>query len=414
MNTAQQANCPTIHRDRLEVVLKTVERCNINCTYCYYFNKSYTGYARRRPYIAPKTIRVLGAFLSDAVSDLSLQEIQIDIHGGEPTMQRKQEFDWMCGYLREELASIDLKFNIQTNAMLVDEGWIRLFQKYRVDVGVSVDGPARYHDIFRIDHKGRGTYVKTRDGIVRLKQAEQDGRIGSVGALVVINPKFDAATVYNHITQDLGLTQIDFLLPDETHDSFGNQGSEAYGRYLCDLYDKWLVKPERVVIRYIRRTLLRLLSAGDFGVFSNYKHNARKYPIITIQNNGDLRIDDSLRTLPVWEEASEANINSVSLKRFLTYPVFNSLERAALHLPEICQKCCWEKVCGGGYLVHRHSRDNGFNNESIYCRAMQMFFAHVGTNLLHNDISAGSLAASIFSGIPIDLQAVRCERYPRR
>lgn len=34
------------------VILKTVERCNINCTYCYYFNSKDQSYLNRKPYIS--------------------------------------------------------------------------------------------------------------------------------------------------------------------------------------------------------------------------------------------------------------------------------------------------------------------------------------------------------------------------
>jgi uncharacterized protein len=36
-------------------------------------------------------------------------------------------------------------------------------------------------------------------------------------------------------------------------------------------------------------------------------------------------------------------------------------------LSETCRRCDLVRVCGGGYFPQRYSRENGFQNTSVYC-----------------------------------------------
>jgi uncharacterized protein len=44
-----------------------------------------------------------------------------------------------------------VKFDIQTNGVLIDESWCELFERHRdsLAVGISCDGPAELHDSYR-------------------------------------------------------------------------------------------------------------------------------------------------------------------------------------------------------------------------------------------------------------------------
>jgi len=37
--------------------------------------------------------------------------------------------------------------------------------------------------------------------------------------------------------------------------------------------------------------------------------------------------------------------------------------------------CNWMEFCKGGYLPHRFSNKNGFNNSSVACEALQNIFS---------------------------------------
>lgn len=118
-------------------VLKTVERCNINCTYCYFFNDLDKSYLKHPKYISFETLLQISEFLMRGVQDLNIENVVIIFHGGEPLMQKKTQFDTMCKLFNDTLGNITrLSMSIQTNALLVDEDWIALFEKYDINIGV--------------------------------------------------------------------------------------------------------------------------------------------------------------------------------------------------------------------------------------------------------------------------------------
>lgn len=160
---------------RLEVILKVAERCNIACTYCYFFDPRNTDFESRPPLISVETIDHVAAYLLNAARRHQLKVIQIDLHGGEPLLMKRDRFDDMCRRLTRTLQPVvDLRISLQTNGMLLDDLWTDLLVKHGVFVGVSLDGPPEVHDLRRIDHDGRGTYVRVVEGLKRFQARRPD------------------------------------------------------------------------------------------------------------------------------------------------------------------------------------------------------------------------------------------------
>jgi uncharacterized protein len=47
-----------------------------------------------------------------------------------------------------------------------------------------------------------------------------------------------------------------------------------------------------------------------------------------------------------------------------------------------CRGCPVRAVCGGGYLPHRYSSRNGFDNPSVYCRDLMKLIVHIQARVL--------------------------------
>jgi len=382
----------------IEVILKTVERCNINCSYCYYFrgNQEYLHLPKS---ISRDTVKHIADFLVQGAKELGLKSIQIDCHGGEPTMQKKETFDWMCSHFRTALSPhVALNLAMQTNATLVDDGWIALFEKHQVHVGVSLDGPRAYHDVARLDHKGKSTYEKTTQGTALLTAAAAQGRIPGVGALCVINPKHDAKKILSYFVDDLNITGMDFLLPDYTHDDFDHQTVKQYGDFLCALFDAWSARDfKHVQVRIINSVLARL--GGDFrSSLFRFSEEKAKALAFTIHSDGTLAPDDVLRTTPLWTRYPRKRVVDTTLYEFFDQAFFRELDRAARTIPDACRSCCWGRICGGGgILTHQYSSQNdSANNPTVYCEGLKDFYSHVSTYLLKNGMSLERLQQSLF------------------
>jgi uncharacterized protein len=49
---------------------------------------------------------------------------------------------------------------MQTDAILIDDNWARLFKEYNWLVGVSLYGPEKADDLYRYNKEGRGTWKR--------------------------------------------------------------------------------------------------------------------------------------------------------------------------------------------------------------------------------------------------------------
>ena len=64
---------------------------------------------------------------------------------------------------------------------------------------------------------------------------------------------------------------------------------------------------------------------------------------------------DEIRNEPRWKAARDASIN----------------------LCGKCRQCKFMNACGGGYLPHRFSRNNGYDNPSVYCDGLYATYQHI-------------------------------------
>lgn len=344
-------------------------------------------FEQRAPVIREHTVEKIAYFLKAGCVDLGITDLSIGFHGGEPMMQKKKAFAKTCDIFQSVLSPVvQLRFTMQTNAMLIDEEWISLFNKYRVCIGISIDGTKEYHDVDRVDHYGRGTYDRVVKKIKFLQQSNYfKNKSDGVGLLCVINPKHSARKIYRHFVDDLGARFIDFLLPYNTHMHPLDDSVESYGEYLSELFDEW-TKDDNPKVQ-IRRfsSLLGLFYGAEPEVYAVGKIPEHELPLISISSEGELSPSDEFRaTAPQVNYSGETVFNS-SLKNYLENPIFKNIQRASVELPSVCQRCCWKNICAGGTIVNRYHESNLFDNPSIYCTGLKNFYANIAAYLVRNN-----------------------------
>lgn len=371
----------------INVILKITERCNIDCTYCYFFYSNDKSYLNHPPYLTETAAQNIANWLRQGVIDLGIEHVTIGLHGGEPLMIKPDIFSNFCAKFVDSISPYaTLKFNLQTNAMLVNDIWCQIFDTYDIHVGVSLDGPKEYNDKYRIDKRGQGTYERVIAGIEALKQTKRVQKAGGVSLLTVINPSFNAQLIYDHFFNELKASFCDFLLPITTHDDHLNYAAIDYGQFLCELFDIWEKdnNPQRK-IRILSGTINSFLGGYShiYGTGKNTDKTA--LPLISVASNGDLGPSDDLRAC---KNLFPANYNAAttSMKDFLNLEIFTEIESARLTVPYACKICCWHKICNGGTLVTRYSENQHFNNRSILCSGLYEFHSHIAAYLVKNGI----------------------------
>ena len=142
---------------RFHVMAKPIgPTCNLRCEYCYYLSKldlvKHAG-DRRMPW------DVLEAFIRQYIQGQNCQEIVFSWQGGEPTLLGVDFFQEVVELQRKySPPDVRIENDLQTNGVLLDERWCDFLRDNRFLVGLSIDGPRRLHDRYRVDPAGKPTF----------------------------------------------------------------------------------------------------------------------------------------------------------------------------------------------------------------------------------------------------------------
>ncbi len=359
----------------LNIVFKISERCNLKCDYCYFFFGGDETWKKHPPLVPRQVVEDLGAFSARAARDHQIENIDIVFHGGEPLLMSKPRFEEMCNTLRSYENNFKFNFALQTNAVLIDDGWVDIFERHQVGVGVSLDGPAVVNDLHRLDLKGQSSYDRTVAGLRTLQKAAEQKRMAPPGLLSVINPFVDGTKTYRHFVHDLGVKQMSFLTPDYTWDSVIDptivRGVE---RFLLSALRAWLAdKNPKIKIRVFSELLAAMVDPRALELVHAYRDDYRG--IISVSSNGDLGPEDTLRTVDPRFASMGLNVGTHNLSDLFESEVWREQASAVTVRPEKCAKCDWWKICKAGRPINRHSKSKGFSNHSLYCSGLQETYA---------------------------------------
>lgn len=391
--------------DRLQVVFKIVERCNINCTYCYYFNMGDSTALERPPVVSVGSAAQIASWLADGCRELQVREISISFHGGEPMMLNPDHFDAICSSFTDSLKHlVDLYFNIQTNGTILTDKWLSALCKHRIHVGVSIDGGRAAHDRYRLDHRGRSTFEKTEKNLKALANRASDSAeyIGPA-TISVLDCRNDYTEVYRYL-RGLGVRRMSFLLPDRNLDdgfSSNEESARKYGESLFQIFEAWMTEDDPgVYVRFVSEILqnfqLRetdsLEPPHDQHPLESSKQKQWARQIVIVHSDGSVGVSDSyIPALEWYRRTPECSIHDSSLREFLMNDIFDEIEKATTLLSAKCQDCEWKRICRGGDLENRYSKKNGFDNPSVYCEGYQWFFRKACDLLIENGYPAENI-----------------------
>lgn len=367
----------------LGVVLKISERCNLTCSYCYFFFGGDESYKLNPPIMKSDVVGAIVAFLEDAVDRYRLSSVQISLHGGEPLLLKKPAFARLCERFRLALNDkCRLRIVLQTNGVLIDEEWVEIFARESIDVGLSFDGNQAAHDVFRLDKRGRGTYAQSRRGWNLLLEAAKAKRVRWPGVLCVVSPEHSGAQLFDHFARDLGARAINFLLPDLCYDNeVPPEFVAGCGRYLREVFDAWAAyRPQRVNVRFISEIYLPLLNDGHAAAMRQRANDVAQ--LVAIRSSGEISPVDKLSTVSEHYKSTGLNVRTATLAEVLNGPLWAEIRAASSAVPPGCRGCQWWNICRGGPIHTRFARDSGFDNPSIYCSALQDLFSHAAGALL--------------------------------
>ncbi|HET8844462.1 MAG TPA: radical SAM protein [Ktedonobacteraceae bacterium] len=355
-------------------VLKVAARCNLNCSYCYVYNKEDATWKQRSAIMSEGTFETALQRIRLHCQLSGQKEVALLFHGGEPCLLGTRRFDSWCNKARQVLGDVaSAQFMIQSNGTLLSEAWAEVFQKHKVRLGISMDGPQERHDTFRVDHKGRGSYEKVARGLGILREANIPFAL-----LSVIPLGSDPLFIHQHFLS-LGCSSISYILPDFSHDTIApvlqTYGSTPCADFLIPIFDEWWFNGTLDVRITNFWNMAKLILGGESGIDSLGNRPLR---FVFIEADGEIEGLDVLRVCKEGLAGTGLNVRNNDF--------FDIMETSVLHshaifksmpLPDACQACPEQDTCGGGYLPHRYSAGRGFNNASIWCADLLKLFTHI-------------------------------------
>ena len=190
-------------------------KCNMACQYCYEGNG--------RNLCAPNLAEINQKFedaiplFIDLIDQLYAHNqnttTKVIWHGGEPMLIRPQLMEQVM--LDQLQKGHDIRWEMQSNGTLVTDEHIRVFQKYKVSVGVSIDGLKKHHDKYRIFKNGNPTY----DVIMKNTQRLRNSGI-SCGTLLTITDENvnDLPEIYQELCKKNLNFSFNALFPSKADD----------------------------------------------------------------------------------------------------------------------------------------------------------------------------------------------------
>ena len=356
-----------------QVFVKPVgAECNLNCLYCYYLDKA-NMYNQKGSTIMSD--EVLEKYIIQQIQANTETDIFFSWHGGEPVKAGLDFFRKVVHLQKEHKPSGRYIINgIQTNATLLNDSWCSFFKEEGFFVGISIDGPEKLHNKFRVSKNNYGSFRRTLKGYELLRKYDVTTEL-----LTVVNSenvKYPLET-YNFLKQ-LGSPFLTFLplVEKETGSASGvsniSVAPEAFGSFLSSVFDEWVSKD-------IGRIKIQIIEEAARTAF-NQKHSLCIFKktcggVPVVEHNGDFYSCDHY----VDSDNLIGNICQTSLKDMLDSERQKTFGQAKYNtLPKYCLDCDVIDMCNGECPKNRFMKTPyGEPGLNYLCTGYKRFFNHI-------------------------------------
>ena len=84
---------------------------------------------------------------------------------------------------------------MQTNGVLINDDYCKLFKKNNIQISVSIDGLKESHDKNRLDHKNKASWDKAVAGIQKLQDKCPDNFVGILAVIDIDSNPIDTIDI---------------------------------------------------------------------------------------------------------------------------------------------------------------------------------------------------------------------------
>ena len=341
--------------------------CNIACRYCFY--------ACKTDLFGSQTHRMsdqIQEHLVKSYLECRFEQSSFAFQGGEPILMGLDFYKRLVELQKQYGAPGQIVANaLQTNGILLDDQWGQFLAEYKFLAGISLDGPKAYHDHYRKDRVGNGTFDRVMAGIEACKQNNAEYNI-----LVLLNninvrhpdELFDFFT-------GLGVEYLQFVPCVERAEDDPKKAApysitpQKYGRFMSRFFDRWLgYGIRKLSVRLFDSVLSFLL--GNPHTECTFGRRCADY--IVIEHNGDAFCCDFY----VTGDTRLGNIMETPIGQLAGSEIKRTFNRKKTEIDNKCLVCRHLDICRGGCPKDRAMLTGTHKVPSYFCEGYKIFFDH--------------------------------------
>jgi uncharacterized protein len=362
--------------------------CNLDCTYCYYLEKEKL-YPRGENF--RMTPEVLEKYIRSYIALQNTPELTFAWQGGEPTLLGVNYFRKVVELQKAYGDGRPIHNALQTNGTKLDPEWCRFFADNKFLIGLSVDGPRKLHDTYRVDKGQKPTFDRVMRGLGLLKQHGVE--FNTLTVINASNVKHPLA-VYDFL-RETGSRFLQFIPLVERLPAGGSSAggldyaeppelgqppspvtrwsvnAELYGQFLIAIFDQWIRRDVGKIFVQIFDAALGNWS-GLGGGLCVFQENCGR--ALALEHNGDLFSCDHY----VYPRYKLGNLLHDALGDMVDSPQQQAFGQAkSATLPKYCRDCDVRFACHGECPKHRFLKTpDGEDGLNYLCAAYKAFFHH--------------------------------------
>lgn len=369
-----------------QVMLKPAgSSCNLNCTYCYYLEKSKLFPGKNQMRMSEE---ILENFTRQFIEAHEVPVVTFTWQGGEPTLMGLDFYKKAIDLQKKYAGGRKIENAFQTNGTRLNDDWCKFFKDNNILVGISIDGTEKNHDHYRKTVSGGPTFRTVIRGIELL----QKHRVEFNTLSVVNDYNVSMAKETYRFLKQIGSVFMQFLpvverISDTVDDRqlklvapLHGEASVApwtvdpkdYGKFLITIFDEWVRNDvARYYVQIFDATLANYVSENPgICVFNQTCGDA-----LAMEHNGDLFSCDHF----VFPEYYLGNIMDTPLLDMVkSQQQFDFGIDKRNRLPRYCLQCEVRYACHGECPKHRFAlTPDGEPGLNFLCEGYKLFFRHV-------------------------------------
>ena len=361
------------------IMIQATTFCNIKCKYCY------LPFRDKKAQFPLELLPELFAKLRKA--HLLDQEVTVLWHAGEPLALPIAYYREAFDLVRAAAPSTRIVHSIQTNGMLIDAEWASFFREMKVAVGLSLDGPERFHDAMRVTRRGDPTLRKALAGLEALRKERVPFSVIAVLTAASLEAPGELYDFFTKIgVRELGLN-IDEAEGGYSESSMSAVTRERYVRFLTHFYQLCAKDGHRISVREFTQAS-QVLQGSMFHseTVSSTENNPLSIINIDVDGNVSTFSPELIgNSAPEYSDFLFGNIQEIEFEELYSHPAFLRLNAAIQRGVENCRKSCsYYSVCGGGAPANKWFENGSFEStETTFCLFKKKYLVDTVTELIH-------------------------------